>query len=142
MTILIGDAQRRDLQDAPIAAGHVIEGAPVARSVRLPASADGLVSTHLWDCTAGRFHWSFGVDEIVHILEGEVHVTDDRGQTVTLRAGDVGHFPLHSHSIWHVPDYVCKLAFHRAPKPVALPVRAVRRLARGVATRAPRRAPG
>jgi uncharacterized protein len=128
--ILTGDAQRRDLQDAPITPDHVIDGTPVARSVQLTASADGLVSTHLWDCTAGRFHWYFGVDEIVHILDGEVHVTDDDGQTVVLGVGDIGHFALHSHSVWHVPDYVRKLAFHRAPKPVSLPMRAVRKLAR------------
>ncbi|HEX5926059.1 MAG TPA: cupin domain-containing protein [Baekduia sp.] len=129
-TILTGDAQRRDLQPAPIPVDHVIEGEPEARCVRLTESDDGLVSTHLWDCTAGRFHWHFGVDEIVHILDGEVHVTDDRGHTVVLGIGDVGHFALHSHSVWYVPDYVRKLAFHRAPKPVPLPIRAVRKLAR------------
>jgi uncharacterized cupin superfamily protein len=138
-TILTGNAERQDLQDAPITPGHVIEGAPVARSMQLTASADGLVSTHLWDCTAGRFHWYFGVDEIVHILAGEVRVTDDHGHIVVLGAGDVGHFALHSHSVWHVPYYVRKLAFHRAPKPVSLPVRAARKLGRTI--RAPRRAP-
>ena len=112
----------------------------MARSIQLTESADGLVSTHLWDCTAGRFHWYFGVDEIVHILDGEVHVTDDDGQTVVLGVGDVGHFALHSHSVWDVPEYVRKLAFHRAPKPVSLPVRALRKLGRTI--RAPRRAPG
>jgi uncharacterized protein len=139
-TILTGDAQREDLQDAPITPGHVLEGAPAARSIQLTASADGLVSTHLWDCTAGRFHWYFGVDEIVHILDGEVHVTGDDGQTVVLKVGDIGHFPLHSHSVWHVPAYVRKLAFHRAPRPVSLPVRAVRKLGRTI--RARRQAPG
>jgi uncharacterized cupin superfamily protein len=140
VSILTADAQRRDLGDAPITQAHVIAGAPVARSTKLTESADGLVSTHLWDCTAGRFHWHFGVDEIVHILDGEVHVTGDDGQTIVLRAGDVGHFPLHSHSIWDVPEYVRKLAFHRVPTPVSLPVRAARKLGRAI--RAPRRAPG
>lgn len=129
-TILTANAERQDLQDAPITPEHVIEGAPVARSLQLTTSADGLVSTHLWDCTAGRFHWHFGVDEIVHILEGEVHVTGDDGQTVVLGVGDVGHLALHSHSVWHVPEYVRKLAFHRAPKPALLPVRALGKLTR------------
>jgi uncharacterized cupin superfamily protein len=130
--ILTADAQRRDLDHAPITDDHVIAGAPVARSAKLTESADGLLSTHVWDCTAGRFHWYFGVDEVVHILDGEVHVTDDRGETVVLRTGDVGHFPLHSHSVWEVPEYVRKLAFHRAVPPASLPVRAFRRLARMV----------
>src|SRR3954451_13210007 len=127
---LTADARRSDLAAAPITAAHVIDGAPEARSVRLTASDDGLISTYLWDCTAGRFHWYFGVDEIVHVLDGEVHVTDDAGTTVTLRAGDVAHFPLHSHTVWHVPAYVRKLAFHRNPKPAPLPLRAARRLRR------------
>jgi uncharacterized cupin superfamily protein len=131
--ILTADARRRDLAASPITAEHVIAGAPVARSVLLTTSDDGLVSTYIWDCTAGRFHWYFGVDEIVHILDGEVHVTGDDGATVILRTGDVGHFPLHSHAIWHVPEYVRKLAVHRAPKPLPLPLRAARKL-RALAT--------
>jgi uncharacterized cupin superfamily protein len=133
--ILTGDAQRRDLEPAPITSDHVIAGAPLARSVTLTASPDGLLSTHVWDCTAGSFHWYFGVDEVVHILDGEVHVTDDRGQTVTLRTGDVGHFPVHSHAVWEVPQYVRKLAFHRAPPPASLAVRALRKLARTITVR-------
>jgi uncharacterized cupin superfamily protein len=124
---LTADARRRDLDPLPIHDPHVIAGEPVARCSQLTASADGLVSTHVWDCTAGKFHWYFGVDEIVHILEGEVHVTDDAGRTVTLQTGDVGHFALDSHTVWDVPDYVCKLAFHRVP---ALPIRVKRKLRR------------
>jgi uncharacterized cupin superfamily protein len=127
---LTGDARRRDLGASPITPEHVIEGDPIARSVQLTASGDELLSTYIWDCTAGRFHWHFGVDEIVHILDGEVHVTGDDGRTVVLQTGDVGHFPLGSHTIWHVPEYVRKLAVHRAPRPAALPVRAARRLKR------------
>src|SRR3978361_1019542 len=110
--ILTADARHDDLGDAPITAAHVIDGAPVARSAVLTTSDDGLVSTHLWDCTAGRFHWYFGVDEVVHILEGEVHVTGDDGRTVILRTGDIGHFALHSHTIWHVPGALRKVPPH------------------------------
>lgn len=127
---LTADARRRDLTASPITPEHVLDGEPIARSVLLTASDDGLVSTYLWDCTAGRFHWPFGVDEIVHILDGEVHVTGDDGETVVLRPGDVAYFPLHSRTIWHVPEYVRKLAVHRAPRPLPLPLRAARKLKR------------
>jgi uncharacterized protein len=132
---LTADATRRDLGEAPIRADHVLDGAPIARSTCLTSSTDGRISTHLWDCTAGRFRWIFGVDEIVHILDGEVHVTDHEGRTATLRTGDVGHFALGSHTVWDVPDYVRKLAVHRTPKPRPLPLRAARRLRTLVATR-------
>ena len=47
-----------------------------------------------------------------------------------IQTGDVGHFPLGSHSIWHVPEYVRKLAVHRAPKRRPLVLRAAGRLRR------------
>jgi uncharacterized cupin superfamily protein len=114
-SFLTADSGLRDLGDCPIHEPHVIAGAPVARATCLTASPDGGISTHIWDCTAGTFHWHFGVDEIVHILDGEVHVTGDDGHTQTLRAGDVGHFAYGSHTVWDVPQYVRKLAVHRAP---------------------------
>jgi uncharacterized cupin superfamily protein len=130
-TFLTADARSRDLAPAPISPAHVLEGEPVAQAAQLTVSDDGRISTYLWDCTAGRFHWYFGVDEIVHILDGEVNVTDDTGRTVRLAAGDVGHFPVGSHTVWHVPTYVRKLAFHRTPR---LPMRAARRLRRMLTT--------
>jgi uncharacterized cupin superfamily protein len=129
-SILRADARRDDLVGEPIPASDVIDGAPVARSVRITESADRLVSTHLLDCTAGRFHWRFGVDEIVHILEGEVQIEDDHGATFSLGAGDVAHFPLGAHTVWHVPVYVRKLAVHRAPSLATRVTRRLRRLAR------------
>jgi uncharacterized cupin superfamily protein len=129
------DARRDDLAPSPIDPAHVLAGEPVARSLPLTRSADGLVSTHLWDCTAGRFRWNFGVDEIVHILDGEVHVTDSDGSTVVLRTGDVGHFPSGASTEWFVPEYVRKLAFHRAAPPRGRLEQVARRVARRVVRR-------
>jgi uncharacterized cupin superfamily protein len=123
--ILLADARREDLAEAPIAPDTVLDGAPIARSTEITRSPDGRISTHLWDCSAGRFRWYFWTDEIVHILDGEVHIDDEAGQAFVLRAGDVAHFHEGSSAIWHVPDYVRKLAFHRAP---SLPRRLARKL--------------
>ena len=71
----------------------------------------------IWDCTAGKFRWYFGVDETVHILEGEVTVSDDGGNTRTLRAGDIGFFPAGTWMTWRVEKYVRKVAFLRHPLP-------------------------
>jgi uncharacterized cupin superfamily protein len=130
-TILLADARRVDLADAPIAPEAVLAGAPVARSREITRSADGRISTHLWDCSAGRFRWYFWTDEIVHILEGEVHVDDEAGRSFVLRAGDVAHFPTGATTVWHVPEYVRKLAFHRAPGLRARVMRKLRRLVNG-----------
>jgi len=66
------DISRTDLASLPIEPSWVMEGAPVARAITLSESPDSLLTTGLWDCTAGMFTWIFSSDEIVQILEGEV----------------------------------------------------------------------
>ena len=64
------------LNSYPIRDEWIIAGSPVARAVELARSPDGVCTSVQWDCTAGTFHWYFGVEETVHILEGEVVVRD------------------------------------------------------------------
>ncbi len=83
-------------------------------------SEDKLVSSGIWDCSAGKFQWIFGWDEFVHVLEGEVTIAEEGGDTYTLRAGDSAHFPIGLKSIWTVPDYVRKVFTIRTPEPFNL----------------------
>ena len=68
-----------ELAPDPIRPNWIIEGKPEARSRRLAESADGTSSVMAWSCTAGRFTWCYAVDETVHIISGEVFVTDGSG---------------------------------------------------------------
>lgn len=106
-----GPASREPTDPSTLA--EVLEGSPVTRSLDLTRSPDGKLTTNLWDCTAGSFRWYYSTDEVVHVLEGEVHVTAEDGRRQTLRAGDVGHFTKGTHAVWEVPRYVKKLAIHR-----------------------------
>ncbi len=117
---------RDDLQPAPIPAHDVLEGAPVARALQLTCSGDGL-SSGLWDCTAGRFRWWYGTDEIVHVLEGEVHVERGDGSLLVLLPGDVAYFEPGESTVWYVPDYVKKFCINR---PLPLRYRLRRKLLR------------
>jgi uncharacterized protein len=99
---------------APIRPEWILEGAPVARARPVAVTADDHFSSTVWDCTAGRFRWQFRSDEIVHILEGEVHVTDEAGRERALVPGDVALFSRGTTSVWRVPRYVKKLAIHRS----------------------------
>lgn len=119
-----------DLQPAPLPDDWILEGTPVARAVELGASPDGTCIVAQWDCTAGVFRWFFSVEEIVHILEGEVHIEDASGQQFTLRAGDVCVLPANTWMVWHVERYVRKLAHCRfpVPRPFGALVRIVQRL--------------
>ena len=116
----------------PIPEPWIIEGRPQARSRRLAQSADGASSTMVWSCTAGRFHWHYSVDETLHIISGEVFVTDEKGATHRLGAGDMVFFPAGTSSVWNVPVEVRKIAFCRQamPRPFGLALRVWNKLAR------------
>lgn len=105
------------MSPAPIEPSWILEGQPVARSGGHSRNIDGWASTNIWDCTAGKFRWHFGWEETVMILEGEVRVTNDAGQTHVLQAGGIGYFPGGTWWTWEVPQYVRKIAFCRALVP-------------------------
>jgi uncharacterized cupin superfamily protein len=115
------------LEPAPINPAWIRAGAPLARATQIASSADGAAFTAVWDCTEGSFDWHFGCDETVHILEGEVIVTEPGQPPRTLRVGDVALFPAGLTAHWQVPRYVRKLAFMRQPFPRS--IHAARRIA-------------
>lgn len=125
-----GHDGRTDLLPAPTAAMEVLDGTPTPRALLLSHGPEGLTSG-LWDCTAGRFRWTYGSDEIVHVLEGGVIVEDADGRAVTLGPGDVAHFAAGTVYTWTVPEYVRKLYVDRAlpADPLSRAVRALRRIA-------------
>ena len=93
----------------------------MARVKSLSRSGDDTAWTDIWDCTAGTFEWRYEIDETVHILEGEVVVTDHNGTVWKLEPGDVILFRVGTRAHWHVPEYVRKVAFCRKalPRPIA-----------------------
>lgn len=111
------DGKTVELQPAPINPKWIIEGAPVTRNFLLSRAKEGGSYTMLWDCTTGVFHWYYDLDETVYVLKGSVVVRDDRGVEHTLVPGDHMLFRAGSHAIWHVEDYVQKVAFLRTPVP-------------------------
>ena len=127
--VTIATIDTAQLEAAPIRLEWVVSGKPEARCAELSRSPDGLALSAVWDCTAGEFDWTFGGDETVHILEGEVVVQTPQGPR-TLRPGDVALFPAGSTCRWQVPVYVKKLAFCREPTPrtAMLAARVVRKL--------------
>jgi uncharacterized cupin superfamily protein len=103
------------LQQDPIPSEWILEGTPTARRKQLVGSSDNLASTHMWDCTAGRFNWHYKSDEVIYVLEGSVVVEDAAGVRRRLGAGDIFLFPAGTTFHWTVPHYIRKLAFLHAP---------------------------
>ena len=88
-----------------------------------------------WSCTKGRFRWQYQVDEMAHILSGEVIITDQSGAERRLGPGDTAFFPAGSSSVWQVIRDVRKIAVcHVAvPKAVGLGLRIWSKLCRTAA---------
>jgi uncharacterized cupin superfamily protein len=119
-----------ELAPNPINPAWIIEGNPQARAKGLAESADGASSIMAWSCTPGRFEWHYAVDETVHIISGEVLVTDENGKIHRLGPGDMAFFPAGSHSVWQVTKTVRKLAVcrHSMPRPFGFVLRAWNKL--------------
>lgn len=109
------------LEDAPIDPDWIVSGTPRARAGLHSPSTDGMASTHIWECTAGSFWWTFHNEETVVILEGSVKVTSETGITRVLGPGDIAYFAKDSRALWEIDDYVRKIAFlrHRYSRQVA-----------------------
>lgn len=103
------------LRPDPIPQAWILEGSPVARSKLLAGSTDEMASTHMWDCTAGRFNWIYDVDEVIHVLQGSAVVEDAAGARLRLQAGDTFLFPAGSRYHWTVSNYIRELAFLHSP---------------------------
>ncbi len=119
-----------ELAPAPIPAHWVIDGDPRAYATKLTTSADGTCGVFVWSCTPGRFRWHYVVDETLHIISGEVFVTDEKGRGRRLGPGDVAIFPAGSSSVWHVTKDIKKLAMcrHTIPRPIGFAVRAWKKI--------------
>jgi uncharacterized cupin superfamily protein len=109
------DVGRNELPLRPIEPSWIEEGTPVARARILTTSPDGRLSSGVWECSAGKFRWIYGVDEIVHILAGKVIIREKGRSAYTLAPGDVAYFPLGLIAHWNVPRYVKKFFVVRAP---------------------------
>ena len=130
--IVVAFPAQVDLAPAPIHPDWILAGKPEARSKQLVRSRDGASSVMAWSCTAGRFNWRYTVDETVHIISGEVFITDETGEERRLGPGDMAFFPAGSRSIWRVTRQVRKLAFCRQalPLPFGFALRVWNRLGR------------
>lgn len=120
LAIQTAKAFQGELPDMPIEPSWILEGTPEAKGTVLLQSADKLISSGLWSCSAGKFNWTFAWDEFVYVLEGEVTISEEGGETYTLKAGDCAHFPLGLKTKWHVPDFVKKAFTLRTQEPFEL----------------------
>jgi uncharacterized cupin superfamily protein len=121
-----------ELAASPFPAEWVLEGRPQAQATAIARSGDGAMTVIAWSCTKGRFRWQYDVDEMCHILSGEVFITDESGIERRLGPGDTVFFASGSTCLWRVTEDVRKVAVcHVAvPRLVGLGLRAWNKLCR------------
>jgi uncharacterized cupin superfamily protein len=105
------------LDPAPINPEWILEGNPMARAHSLSQSRNGSFSV-IWDCSAGRFNWFYGLEETVYIIEGSVVLKGEDGVQRRVSAGETVFFPAGSKAEWLVEKYIRKVAFLSNPRPV------------------------
>jgi uncharacterized cupin superfamily protein len=120
------------MRPSPIVPGWITEGTPVARVAVLSRSDDQTTTTVVWDCTAGKFDWTYDCDETIHIVEGSIVLSDAGNPPKRLGAGDVVFFPKGAQVSWEVDGYVRKVAILRkvVPNPLTIVFKTLRRVKR------------
>ncbi len=68
----------------------------------------GVEGWPIWTCAPSTFPWTYDAEETCYLLEGEVVVTPDGGEPVTIRAGDLVTFPKGLSCTWEVRRAVRK----------------------------------
>jgi len=62
----------------------------------------GIEGWPIWSCGVEEFPWMYAEKEVGYIIEGEVIVTPDEGESVTIKAGDLVTFPAGMSCRWNV----------------------------------------
>ncbi len=121
------------LRLSPIEPSWIIEGNPTARKFVLSRSFDGMALTIVWECTEGKFNWTYDCDETIYFLQGSVVIESDTMAPTRLGPGDVLFFRRGARACWTIEKKIRKLAFCRtaAPALLGLVIKTARKIVRG-----------
>jgi uncharacterized cupin superfamily protein len=68
----------------------------------------GVESWPIWEKEISEFPWHYAEQEICYLMEGEVEVTPDGGESVRFGAGDLVTFPADMGCYWKITKAVSK----------------------------------
>jgi hypothetical protein len=88
----------------PFPFAEVHEGDPDGRVhwLRQESGGDGILLTGIFTAQPCKVPYEFIGDESFHLMEGEITVAVEGGDTVDLGPGDIASFPKGARSAWHI----------------------------------------
>lgn len=85
-----------------------VEGNPTMKTWVQHTSADGGVISGTWEATPGSYHATYSAYEFVHLMEGQITITEDGGSPVTMKAGDAFVVDAGFKGVWKIEKAVRK----------------------------------
>ena len=114
------NAETASVDPWPLPESQINTGDPQAAGRFLWQSEDKRLGNGVWTCTPGSFTWDYTWDETIYLLEGEVTIADQDGNSHTYGAGDLFYVPTGTRSTWEVTKAVRKVFHLRSDDPVEL----------------------
>lgn len=68
----------------------------------------GVYQWGIWEKEISEFPWTYDTEEVCYLLDGEVDVTPDGGQTIQIKAGDFVTFPAGMSCYWKISSPIKK----------------------------------
>lgn len=69
----------------------------------------------VWQCTPGKFEYTYPGDEICTLLAGKLRVTDHEGKVHNYKAGDTFYTRKGEFAVWEILETVRKIFFIHDP---------------------------
>lgn len=111
----VADEELMDLGDPAGLGGEVLEGSPKI-SARIDFSQNGFMAG-IFEATTGKVRINFPFTEHATIIEGEVTLTDESGQTHTFRPGDSYLIQQGQIILWDVKGRRVRKSFYNYTQP-------------------------
>jgi uncharacterized cupin superfamily protein len=68
----------------------------------------GVKSWPIWEKEVSTFPWHYDEKEVCYILEGQIKVTPQNGEPVSIKPGDLVTFPADMNCTWEISSPVRK----------------------------------
>jgi uncharacterized protein len=91
-------------QFEPFPLDGVLEGDPDGRVhwLRTSGSGEATLQAGIFEGQPSRFRYTFETDETILVIEGQVTIELDEGESVALESGDIASFPRGAQATWNI----------------------------------------